>query len=327
MSKSILFVFLPLLFFCPVLLAKIGPVPVIVDTDIGEYPDDVGGLAVLHTLADQNRVAIKLIATCNPFEGAIPLLDALNHYFKRPNIPLGITRDARVNETKQHLDWAERVVREFPHPKYQNNSQAPDAIDIYRQVLAEAEDKSITIISIGMFTNLANLLDSKSDAHSTLSGRDLVAKKVKNVVAMAGRFPSGHEWNILNDIGSARTFLDRWPSMPILFAGFELSYETMLCGLNLMNNTKLQHSPVKMSVDMTIIIPYHLDGCFDQIACFVGVEKYDAFYEKVNGHMVLLENGTNTWTQNDTGHMSYLVSKGAAADRKLLGIIDNLMTR
>lgn len=314
-------------FICLPLFIQADPVSIIVDTDIGEYPDDVGALAVLHTLADRNHLIFKAIVSCNPFEGVIPLLDALNHYFKRPNIPLGITRDKRVNETKENLDWAQRVLREFKHSKYQNNSQAKDALEVYRQVLAESKDKSITIISIGMFTNLANLLSTKGDNLSSLTGAELVAKKVKNVIAMAGRFPKGNEWNILNDIDAAKAFLKHWPSMPIVFAGFELSHNTMLCGMNLIKNTELKHSPVKMSVEMMVQIPNHLDGCFDQIAAYVAVEKYDKFYDQVKGLMILLENGTNAWNQNDAGHMSYLVSKGSATDQKLLETIDNLMTR
>ena len=47
----------------------------------------------------------------------------------------------------------------------------------------------MTISSIGLLTNLEALLKSSADGHSSLSGRDLVARKVRYLAVMGGEYP------------------------------------------------------------------------------------------------------------------------------------------
>eukprot|EP00964_Phaeocystis_antarctica_P029428 scaffold16579_cov58-Phaeocystis_antarctica.AAC.3 len=62
-----------------------------------------------------------------------------------------------------------------PNP---NPNQVPDALDVYRRVLAASPARSVTIASVGLLTNLELLLRSAPDAHSPLTGQELVAEKV-----------------------------------------------------------------------------------------------------------------------------------------------------
>ena len=62
----------------------------------------------------------------------------------------------------------------------------PSAVALYRRLLSGQPDGSVTIVSTGFFTNLAALLDSEADEFSPLSGRELIARKVRQVSAMAG---------------------------------------------------------------------------------------------------------------------------------------------
>ena len=55
---------------------------------------------------------------------------------------------------------------------------------------AAQPDGSVTISSIGLHTNLRALLQSPPDAHSTLGGVDLVARKVKALWVMGGKYPT-----------------------------------------------------------------------------------------------------------------------------------------
>ena len=55
--------------------------------------------------------------------------------------------------------------------------KVPDAVEVYRKILAEADDKSIVISSIGFINNLANLLQSDPDQYSQLTGVELVDAK------------------------------------------------------------------------------------------------------------------------------------------------------
>jgi inosine-uridine nucleoside N-ribohydrolase len=53
----------------------------------------------------------------------------------------------------------------------ENCAQVPDAVDLYRELLAEADDLSVTIAAIGFATNLAGLVESAPDSHSSLTGQ------------------------------------------------------------------------------------------------------------------------------------------------------------
>ena len=67
-----------------------------------------------------------------------------------------------------------------------------EAVEAYRKVLSEAEDRSVVISAIGFATNLASLLQSDGDSYSPLNGWDLVAAKVKTVVWQGGWYPPIH---------------------------------------------------------------------------------------------------------------------------------------
>src|SRR5690606_30024778 len=136
----------------------------------------------------------------------------------------------------------EYVVKHYPHPMYRKNAEAEDAVTLYRRILATSDDRSVTVLSIGNFINLANLLKSKPDQYSPLSGQKLVKRKVDRMVAMAGKFPRGRETNIINDVNSSLSVIPHWPT-PILFVGFEVG-EKIRCGGNLLNNSRLENSPV-----------------------------------------------------------------------------------
>ena len=75
----------------------------------------------------------------------------------------------------------------------------PSATSLYRQLLALQPDTSVTIISVGFSTNLAALLDSPADSYSDLTGRELVARKVKLLSVMAGCFdrPDFYDYNVV----------------------------------------------------------------------------------------------------------------------------------
>jgi hypothetical protein len=61
-------------------------------------------------------------------------------------------------------------------------------VKLYRDILSKAKDNSVTIVSIGFWTNLADVLNSKPDNYSALTGRELLGKKVAEVVVQGGTF-------------------------------------------------------------------------------------------------------------------------------------------
>ena len=167
-------------------------VKIIFDTDLGPDYDDVGALAFLHAMADSGRVEILATVTSNKHELVAPSINVINTYFGRPELPIGSPKTAGVSlGSSQH--WADSIVSKYPHTIKSTNEVA-DAVDIYRKTLNAQPDKSVTIVTVGFLTNLKNLLKSQPDNTSPFSGKELVMKKVKNLVSMAGKFPAGKEF-------------------------------------------------------------------------------------------------------------------------------------
>ena len=87
--------------------------------------------------------------------------------------------------------YVDDLVDNWPSP-VKGSWDVPTAVEVYRQVLAEAEDHSVVISAIGFATNLADLLRSGPDDKSPLTGSELVGQKVKTVVWQGGWYPPMH---------------------------------------------------------------------------------------------------------------------------------------
>ena len=77
--------------------------------------------------------------------------------------------------------------------RYFSFEKVPSALEIYRRVLAAAEDNTVAISSIGLLTNLADLLKSPPDDISTMNGYELVQRKVKLLATMGGKYPKSDD--------------------------------------------------------------------------------------------------------------------------------------
>ena len=107
--------------------------------------------------------------------------------------------------------YVDDLVDNWPSP-VKGSWDVPTAVEVYRQVLAEAEDNSVVISAIGFATNIADLLRSGPDDKSPLTGSELVAAKVKTVVWQGGWYPPmhgfGHQtynWSVEKDKLSSNT--------------------------------------------------------------------------------------------------------------------------
>jgi inosine-uridine nucleoside N-ribohydrolase len=150
-------------------------IKVILDTDMDSDVDDVGAMAMLHTLANNKVLEILGVIVTSDDKYAPTCTDAINHYYKRANIPVGVQKNISLKEFSK---YTRQISEEFKH-KLKSYNDAEDAVDLYRRLLSSQPDSSITIITIGHLTNLAALLDSKPDMYSPLNGVELIRKKVK----------------------------------------------------------------------------------------------------------------------------------------------------
>ena len=147
------------------------------------------------------------------------ILDTENTYFNCGHLPIGLIRSGIKNPTV----WIDYKAL----PTYKNTdgslmfqrtlsdySTLPDGWELYRQLLSSQPDHSVTIISVGFVTCLAQLLQSEPDQYSPLTGVEQVRQKVKSLYIMGGVFTSTNEpeYNFGQGIGFAKTFFSRWPS-------------------------------------------------------------------------------------------------------------------
>lgn len=281
------------------------PIPVIFDTDMGPDYDDAGAITLLHAFADEGKANILATVASTKFEGVAAVLNVFNTYFKRPGLPIGVPKgEALTKRDFQH--WTDTLIKNYPHA-IKNNSEVPDAVEIYRKVLAKQPDKSVTIITVGFLTNLANLLKSKPDKYSPLTGVQLVSRKVKSLVSMAGRFPSGSEFNIDQDAASGKYVFENW-STPIIFSGWEIG-QKIKTGLPLINNNTIKNNPVKDVFRISIPLdPQDKAGrmSWDETAVLVAIAGYKPYYKLVSGTIEVTEKGANTWNDKGGSHF-YLV--------------------
>lgn len=297
------------------------PVSIIFDSDIGPDYDDVGAIAILHILEDRGEAKILATLACNKYEGIAAVLNVFNTYFHRPNIPIGIPKGEGVDiRDSQH--WTDSLLLKYPH-KIRLNKEVPDALEVYRKVLSAQPDHSVTIVSVGFFTNLANLLKTKSDKYSSLNGKALIEKKVKLLVSMAGKFPQGKEFNVEKDANASKEALESWPT-PVIFSGFEIG-QKIRSGLPLMQNNSIRNSPVKDA--FSICIPASANDAdgrmsWDQTAVLVAVKGYKPYYTLHGGKIIVAADGSNSW---DTIKKGQYYLKESEPPQKVQELVNKLM--
>lgn len=218
---------------------------VILDTDIGSSTDDLFALDLLYKYQDEGKV--KLLAVMIDREGEISakMTDVFNTWYGYPETPIGVTHNS-VKNPRVFIDYSlivnktERVNAkgevdpkgklERPYFKRtltdQQISELPEAVKLYRKILAEQPDRSVVICAVGFLSNLGQLLSTQGDEYSPLSGSELVAKKVKIMYTQGGVFYSSLEpdYNVLNDIEAGRKVYEEWPT-PIVFSPMEVGNE------------------------------------------------------------------------------------------------------
>lgn len=296
------------------------PIPILLDTDIQGDVDDVGAVAALHALAARGECTILGMGVSAKHPACVPCLDALNHYFGRPDIPIGVVKgEAFFRESK----YNRQIADEFPH-RLNTADDAPDAALLYRQLLARQPERSVVLVSIGQLTNMRNLLRTEPDELSPLDGRDLVHRHIHTWVCMGGVFPQGREANLVHDGPAAAQAVRAWPT-PIVFSGFEIGQAIHTGGrLGELPAT----SPVRRAYELFKggTLPHK---SYDQTAVLYAARGLDGSLNhlwnlETDGTCAVDDDGANAWipTPHDPPH-AYLKAK--APNEHVARTIEELM--
>jgi inosine-uridine nucleoside N-ribohydrolase len=204
------------------------PMPLLFDTDIGNDVDDALALGVIHALVSRGECELVAVTVTKDEPLSPSFVDAVNTFYGRGDIPIGVIRDGPTREPSKFTGLAnvkDGDELRYPH-KLMSGADAPEAVALLRRMLAEAEDGTVVIVQVGFSTNLARLLKSVPNEACRLSGFDLVQKKVRLLSVMAGSFGATDdrpqpEYNVKMDVASAQSLFSDWPT-PIVFSGFEI---------------------------------------------------------------------------------------------------------
>jgi inosine-uridine nucleoside N-ribohydrolase len=299
---------------------KTTPVRIIFDTDMMGDVDDVGTVAVLHALADQGEAEILAMGLSGKNPWSPLCLDALNTYFGKPDIPLGVVRGPAFGKKSR---YAEAIAKEFPH-QLKSAEDAPDAALLYRKTLSAQPDGSVVMVSVGQVTNFRNLLKTVPDEHSDLGGSQLVKQKVKAWVCMGGKIPAGREANLIHDGPAAAQAIAHWPT-PIVFSGWEI-------GNKIMTGAELKRAPSSSPVRRGYELYNGLNDrqSWDQTAVLYAVRGLNGgladYWDTVTkGHLHVNDDGSNEWRESPDKSHVYLVEK--MQPERIAAVIEELMLR
>lgn len=296
---------------------KSEPAAIIFDSDMGPDYDDVGAITLLHAFTDSGYSKILATVASTKYEGVAAVFNVFNTYFGRPGVIIGVPK-GKALELKDWQHWTDSLILKYPH-KIKKNAEVGDATAVYREVLAKQPDKSVTIVTTGFLTNLYALMNSEPDKYSKLTGKELVRKKVKQLVCMAGRFPSGSEFNVNRDVAASQFVFNNWET-PILLSGFEIGMK-IKTGLPLIHSVAIRNSPVKDV--FRICIPLSAEDSagrmsWDETAVLVAIKGYRPWYKIEDGRMIVAGDGSNTWDSQPKAHSRLIEAQPPAVVEQLI---------
>ena len=276
------------------------PAKILYDTDMTLDVVVVGALAVIHALADRGEAELLAVNYNEVHEDGVAAIDAVNTWYGR-TVPIGAF--------KGHLESpdASRYLASlaaFPHTA--TAATAPSALDVYRTVLAEQRDASVTLISVGFLNNLADLLRAE---------RSLVARKVRCLVAMGGLRDDGFNFVRHGLVDSSAFVIENWPT-PLVVSDF---------GGDVRTGTALADAPggnpVREAYFRWFRGAYRGRSSWDQIAVLFGVRGAGDLFEVVESGQGRLPNGY-TWDLRPNWRMHFVPRRETEVYVRL---IDDLM--
>jgi len=292
---------------------KTSPVKIIFDTDIGGDADDLGALAMLHNFADKGECRLLAVMSWSNDECAVPAIDAVNRYYKHSAMPIGARKDNIYSDEKKY-NYA--IAKHFEYKL--TYKDVPDTTTLYRKILSKQKDGDVVLVTVGPLLNIKRLIESQPDSVSDLNGRELISRKVKEVVMMGGHFPAGKgEWNFSGNMPGVTRFVLENLDVPVVFSGFEIgqAIRTGEVFNDIDKNTPLyvgflhfcQHAPWMQPYQGRIID----NSTFDQTAVLYAVRGgVGSYWDKIaDGYCEVQDNGDNRWVEGKVTNHSYLKLK------------------
>lgn len=316
-----------------------APMKIIFETDMGNDVDDALAMDMLMKYVEDGKIELLGISSNKRDAGSVEYLDQLTTWYGHPEIPLGYVVDGvpcqdAVNYALAVVEMTDSATGQPLFARsHATDDFAKPSVRMYRELLAAQPDSSVTVVSVGFSTNLAQLLDSRPDDLSPLSGRDLVAQKVNRLVTMAGEFRANAEadtlkrmpeYNILRDIPAARKVFAEWPT-PVVTSPFELGIDVPYPATSIEQDFAwVPAHPVVEAYKAYMPMPYDRPT-WDLTAVLYAVEGEDGYFSISGpGEISVDGRGGTAFTPSEDGTRRILASdsvQGANITRRFIELI------
>lgn len=283
------------------------PTRIIFDTDMGNDIDDAMALAMLHALQTRGQCQILAVTLTKNDPLAGPFVAALDTFYGRGTIPIGVRREGGTNHENRFLKLAD--ARDGDHLRYPrdfDDGSAPEAKELLRTTLAAQPDGSVVLVQVGFFSNLAGLLDTPADI-------DLVTRKVKLLSIMAGAFQTiehnNHvlEYNVKCDIPAARKLARDWPT-PIVWSGFEIGLALKYPAASIEHDFSYVHHHLIAEAYCLYEPPPHERPTWDLTSALVAVRPAAGYFDlSPPGRVAVEGDGFTRFTPGAGGRDRFLI--------------------
>jgi purine nucleosidase len=310
--------------------AHSDPVRLIFDTDICGDCDDALALGMIHSLQSRGVCSLLAVTVSVDNDLAAPFVDAVNTFYGRGAIPIGVVGKGGVVEKSKYLSMVEEKEPDgsfrYPHDLL-SGSSAKSATDVLRATLATQPDRSVVIAQVGFSTNLAHLLDSPPDKHSPLSGKELVERKVQSLSLMAGAFQPIEgknrylEYNVIKDIASASALASRWPTA-IVYSGFEIGISLPYPAISIERDYRyVKHHPLAEAY-IRYIPPPHNRPTWDLTSVLYAAHPDRGYFDvSAPGKVTVEPDGFTRFEPGSEGKHRYLILRHEQRRRTLEALV------
>ena len=177
---------------------------IIFDTDMDTDCDDAGALLMLINAHKAGKIDLLGVVADSVCSYAAPFCKEVLRYCG-VELPVGeVYGHVPVSSVFDAYLCHQEACREQAYNKALSKRQGKfhSSCDLYRQLLSGAEDKSVTVLCVGMLTAVADTIKAE---------RELFERKVKNVVVMGNPYKQ-NDFNLSMDSQSAKEFFALCPS-------------------------------------------------------------------------------------------------------------------
>ncbi len=301
---------------------------VIFDTDMGNDCDDVMAQVMLFAYAKAGKADLLCIAINKQNDFAPIFTRLICEHYGFDKLPIymidGGFEPKDGHYLRQTLE-AKKSDGSIRFPLKNKDEKFENSVVGLRKTLVAQPDNSVVYISVGFLTNIAKLLQSKPDDISPLTGKELVAKKVKYISLMGGGFAPTLFWgrkldkvypeyNIYRDAESARYLFANTP-VEIVLSPFEVGEKMRFPYYSVKNDFyDAANNPASFACDVYVTTIFNaskntseLDRYIWDLTSVLYVFNPEYFATTVLGDITLLKDATTIFKPNPNGKIRYLI--------------------